>query len=109
MNDYYENSIKDCVYEMFLNIKSDDQFKEFNDELLNLSREENYISRYLLIKMILYLFENIKERYLTLVSDIVPSIVDLLEDSNEIVQKETINLINYIEKITGESYQSYLE
>ena len=59
--------------------------------------------------MILYLFENIKERYLTLVSDIVPSIVDLLEDSNEIVQKETINLINYIEKITGESYQSYLE
>jgi hypothetical protein len=109
MNDYYENSIKDCVYEMFLNIKSDDQFKEFNDELLNLTREENYISRYLLVKMVLYLFENIKERYLTLVSDIVPSIVDLLEDSNEMVQKETINLINYIEKVTGESYQSYLE
>jgi hypothetical protein len=109
MNNFYENSIKDCVYEMFLNIKSDDQFKEFNDELLNLTREENYISRYLLVKMVLYLFENIKERYLALVSDIVPSIVDLLEDSNEIVQKETINLINYIEKITGESYQSYLE
>ena len=109
MNDYYEDSIKDCVLEMFKNIKSDNQFKEFNDELLNLTREENYISRLLLIKIILYLFENLKERYLTLVSDIVPAIADLLEDSNENVQKETVQLINVIEKITGDNYQTYLE
>ena len=109
MNDYYEDSIKDCVLEMFKNIKSDNQFKEFNDELLNLTREENYISRLLLIKIILYLFENLKERYLTLVSDVVPAIADLLEDSNENVQKETVQLINVIEKITGDNYQTYLE
>ena len=84
-------------------------FKSLNDDILNLIREENYVTRLMALKMILYLFENVKERYLTLVGDVVPYVADTLEDSNELVQKEAVETIQYIEKITGEKYSNYLE
>lgn len=106
---HYDNNIKDCICEMFINIKDDDMFKSLNDDILNLIREENYVTRLMALKMILYLFENVKERYLTLVGDVVPYVADTLEDSNELVQKEAVETIQYIEKITGEKYSNYLE
>jgi U3 small nucleolar RNA-associated protein 10 len=106
---YYDDAIKDCVCEMFKNIKSDDLFREFNEELLNLIKEENYITRYLALKMVLHLLEVIKERYLTLIGEIIPYIADTLEDSNELVQQQAVMNIKYIERVTGEKYTSYLE
>ena len=109
MLSYYEEAIKDCVCEMFKNIKSDDLFREFNEELLNLIKEENYVTRFLALKMVLHLFEVLKERYLTLISEIIPYIADTLEDSNELVQQQAVTNIKYIERVTGEKYTSYLE
>ena len=106
---YYEESIKDCMLAIFSNIKDDDTYKSLNDDLLNILREENHISRILSLKTILYLLENIKQRYLTLVGDIVPYVADMLEDSNERVHALAVEVISYIEKYTGESYHTYLE
>ena len=109
MTQYYEESIKDCMLAIFSNIKDDDTYKSLNDDLLNILREENHISRILSLKTILYLLENIKQRYLTLVGDIVPYVADMLEDSNERVHALAVEVISYIEKYTGESYHTYLE
>ena len=109
MNLFYENSIKDCVLEMFKNIQSDDLFKELNDELLNLIREDSYVTKLLVLKTITISLETLKERYLTLIGDIIPYVSELLEDSNTEVKKSSVELLKYIEKLTGESYQSYLE
>ena len=109
MMEYYENSIKDCILEIFQNIQSDDLFKELNDELLNLIREDSYVTKLLVLKTITISLETLKERYLTLIGDIIPYISELLEDSNTEVKKCSVELLQYIEKLTGESYQSYLE
>ena len=109
MNLYYENSIKDCILEMFKNIQSDDLFKELNDELLNLIREDSYVTKLLVLKTITVSLETLKERYLTQIGDIIPYVSELLEDSNTEVKKCSVDLLKYIEKLTGESYQSYLE
>ena len=109
MMDYYEKSIKECILEMFKNIQSDDLFKELNDELLNLIREDSYVTKLLVLKTITISLETLKERYLTQISDIIPYVSELLEDSNIEVKKHSVELLKFIEKLTGESYQSYLE
>ena len=109
MEQYYNNSIKDCVLEMFKNIQSDDLFKELNDELLNLIREDSYVTKLLVLKTITVSLETLKERYLTQIGDIIPYVSELLEDSNTEVKKCSVDLLQYIEKLTGESYQTYLE
>lgn len=109
MMNYYEVSIQECILEMFKNIQSDDLFKELNDELLNLIREDSYVTKLLVLKMITTSLETLKERYLTQVADIVPYVSELLEDSNTEVKKYAVDLLKFIEKLTGESYQSYLE
>ena len=109
MMNYYDISIQDCILEMFKNIQSDDLFKELNDELLNLIREDSYVTKLLVLKTITIALETLKERYLAQVADIIPYVSELLEDSNTEVKKYAVELIKFIEKLTGESYQSYLE
>ena len=109
MMNYYDISIQDCVLEMFKNIQSDDLFKELNDESLNLIREDSYVTKLLVLKTITISFETLKERYFSQVGDIIPYVSELLEDSNTEVKKCAVDLLKYIEKLTGESYQTYLE
>ena len=109
MMNYYDISIQECILEMFKNIQSDDLFKELNDELLNLIREDSYVTKLLVLKTITISLEILKERYLTQVGDIIPYVSELLEDSNTEVKKYAVDLLKFIEKLTGESYQSYLE
>ena len=109
MMDYYDKSIKECILEMFKNIQSDDLFKELNDELLNLIREDSYVTKLLVLKTITISLETLKERYLAQISDIIPYVSELLEDSNTEVKKNAVDLLKLIEKLTGESYQTYLE
>ena len=109
MMNYYDVSIQDCILEMFKNIQSDDLFKELNDELLNLIREDSYVTKLLVLKTITISLETLKERYLTQVADIIPYVSELLEDSNTEVKKYAVELLKFIEKLTGESYQTYLE
>ena len=109
MMNYYDISIQECILEMFKNIQSDDLFKELNDELLNLIREDSYVTKLLVLKTITISLETLKERYLTQIGDIIPYVSELLEDSNTEVKKYAVDLLKFIEKLTGESYQSYLE
>ncbi len=59
--------------------------------------------------MIKSLFEELKERYVMLITDIVPYVTDCIEDSNEKVNIEAFNLMKYIEKTTGEDFKNYLD
>ena len=77
--------------------------------LLNLIREDSYVTKLLVLKTITISLETLKERYLTQIGDIIPYVSELLEDSNTEVKKCSVELLKYIEKLTGESYQSYLE
>ena len=105
---FFENNLCNLILILFNNL-NEELFKSFNDDILYLLREENYLTKLYVLKLINFLYLNLKEKYLILNGDIIPYISDLLEDENENVQKEAINIINYVEKTTGESYKNYLE
>ena len=59
--------------------------------------------------MIQSLFDELKERYVMMVQDIIPYVSDCLEDSNEMVNSEAFKLMKNIEKVTGDDLKNYLE
>jgi hypothetical protein len=59
--------------------------------------------------MISALFEELKERYSTLLTDIIPYVTECIEDPNEKVHTEAFKLMKNIEKITGEDLKNYLD
>jgi hypothetical protein len=61
------------------------------------------------MKLIKFLFDELKERYVILVQDIIPYVSDCLEDSNERVSQDAFKLMKSIEKITGEDLKEYLD
>lgn len=76
---------------------------------MNLVREDHYLIKILIIKMINVLFESLKERYVVQVQEVLPYVADLLEDPNERVSSEAFRLMKSIEKITGEDLKNYLD
>ena len=81
----------------------------FKNKILNLIREEHYQIRLFVIKQYSFLFQDLKERLIMHIHDIVPYITESLEDQNEKVQIEAFNLIKLIEKQTGEDIKNYIE
>ena len=49
------------------------------------------------------------EKYITLISDVVPFVMELLEDLNEKVSNEAAETIKMIEKSTGQNINDYIE
>ena len=76
---------------------------------MELLREEHYIIKLLSLRTIKTLFIKINEKYLTLISDTVPYVLELLEDLNEKVSNEAGDAIKTIEKITGQNINDYIE
>lgn len=109
MAKYFEDAVKGCLFEMFKNSKSDELIGKFNEDLLELLREDNYVTRLFVLKTVLHLFETMKERYISFIEEIVQCVSERLEDNNEMVQNEAREVIKCIEKLTGESYATYLE
>lgn len=72
-------------------------------------REEHYQIRLFVIKQYSFLFQDLKERLIMHIHDIVPYVTESLEDQNEKVQIEAFNLIKLIEKQTGEDIKNYIE
>ena len=60
------------------------------------------------LKMVHSLFNELKERYVIMLSDTLPYVSELLEDMNEKVNKESYKVIKFIEKSTGENLDTYI-
>ncbi len=55
------------------------------------------------------LFSELKERYTTMLTDIIPYVSECIEDSNEKVHIEAFRVMKNIEKTTGEDLKNYLD
>ena len=71
-------------------------------------RESHYLIKIISLKMIYSLFNELKERYVIMLSDTLPYVSELLEDMNEKVNKESYKVIKFIEKSTGENLDTYI-
>lgn len=96
---FFKKFIFNTVVSIFDNLSDDDLFKAFHDSLLEIVREDYYVSKLLLIRTISGLADTISERYLSLIEDSKEMISELIEDSNEKVGKEAFELIQKLEKL----------
>ena len=71
-------------------------------------RESHYLIKIISLKMVHSLFNELKERYVIMLSDTLPYVSELLEDMNEKVNKESYKVIKFIEKSTGENLDTYI-
>lgn len=95
--------------EIFRNLKNEDIFREYNEQILNLIREDHYQIRLFVLKLYGYLFLELKERFIMNISEIIPYVTESLEDQNEKVQMEAFAVIKLIEKQTGEDIKNYID
>jgi len=106
---YFDETVKVYYCEIFRNLKSEDMFREYNEMILNLIREDHYQVRLFVLKLYSYLFLELKERFVMNISEIIPFVTESLEDQNEKVQMEAFAVIKLIEKQTGEDIKNYID
>ena len=84
-------------------------YYKFLVQILELVREDNFIIKLLALRTIKNLFGKMHEKYISLISDVVPFVMELLEDLNEKVSNEAAETIKTIEKLTGQNINDYIE
>ena len=82
--------------------------RDFLDDLLKNSKHENPAVRLAIMRITEALIVKLEERFLTLLSDVLPYISESLEDPNEEVEMAARSIIHKVEGMAGESIQEYL-
>jgi U3 small nucleolar RNA-associated protein 10 len=80
-----------------------------NHALLLMTRDKRRVVRVATIKALHRLFVEVGEEYLILLPECLPFISELLEDSASDVNAATTELVRYIEDISGENLDTYLQ
>ena len=80
-----------------------------NYQLLLQSRSENKEVREGVLLTIEALVTRLSERYLVLLNDVIPFLSELLDDESEDIERLAKRIVSRIERITGESIESYLK
>lgn len=60
------------------------------------------------VKLISRIVEQLKDRVVSLMSDLLPFMAELLEDENTQIEKESKDIVIRLEQLTGEDVKEYL-
>lgn len=82
-------------------------WKDFNNELLSKLQDSQAHVREATLRVFEEIFKVQGDDFLNFLPDTVPLLVELLEDDSEVVELQCKKLVHQIEKILGESIQSY--
>jgi U3 small nucleolar RNA-associated protein 10 len=88
---------------------SADHFKAINTKILQLMRSDSAAVRLVAVKCERSLTDRLGEDWLALLPEMLPFIVELLEDDDERVERETRTWIRSVEDILGESLEGMLQ
>mmetsp|Transcript_47338 Transcript_47338/g.93115 ORF Transcript_47338/g.93115 Transcript_47338/m.93115 type:complete len:865 (-) Transcript_47338:76-2670(-) len=83
-------------------------WKPLNHAVLNCCRHHSAAVRFASVTVLQRLFCRLAEQWLVMLPETLPSIAELMEDTDTNVESRTQELITDIEKISGESLQSSL-
>lgn len=72
------------------------------------TRSENVKVRLATVKLISRIVEQLKDRVVSLMSDLLPFMAELLEDENTQIEKESKDIVIRLEQLTGEDVKEYL-
>ena len=106
---FIEDTYAPAVSAMAASIGKDLQWKPLNLKLLMNFRDKKSCVRMAALKILHKLFVDIGEEYLILLPECLPYLSELLEDDNEEINIYSAEVIRYIENISGETLEDYLQ
>ena len=106
---FIDNVYAPAVSSLVASIGKDLQWKPLNLKLLTNFRDKKSCVRMAALKILHKLFIDIGEEYLILLPECLPYLSELLEDSNEEINAYTAEVVRYIESISGETLEDYLQ
>lgn len=106
---YCENNIISCLTSMASCIATDTLWKPLNQKVLMLTRDKRKIVRLIALKTLHKLFIEVGEEYILLLPECLPFLSELMEDDSSDVAACTGEVVRYIEDLSGEKLDSYLQ
>ena len=100
--------VSPCVCEMSAAAGSDLLWKPLNHSLLLRTRDASAAVRLAALRALYACFERIGAEYVVLLPEMIPFMAELLEDSDEEVERLALQLKQLAEKLSGESLDPYL-
>jgi U3 small nucleolar RNA-associated protein 10 len=108
--EFAEGPVASCLAALARAIARDVLWKPLNHKLLLLTRDSSRNAvRIGAVKVLHKLFQDVGEEYLLLLPECLPFLSELLEDDAEEVTQCTGELIRYIEELSGEKLDTYLQ
>lgn len=106
---FCEDYVISCLSALAIAVNNDLQWKPLNRKLLMMTRNSVKVVRLVALKAVYKLFTEVGEEYLLLLPECLPFFSELLEDDSEDIVTLTTSLVRYIEDLSGESLDSYLQ
>ena len=106
---WIKNVYQKVIVDVLDSLDNTEITRDFLDDLLKKSKHDLAPVRLASLKITEALVYKLEERFLSLLSDLLPYISEALEDENEEVEGTARNIIQRIETMTGESIQQYLK
>lgn len=105
INDIYQPTVVDVLS----SIDNEQVSRTFLEDMLKNSKHKNAAVRLATMKITEALLYKLEERFLTLLSDVIPYVSEAFEDTNEEVEQTARTIVHKIESMTGESIAEYLK
>ena len=105
---FMSNEVSPCIVQMFESTNNDDIWKLLNYQLLLKTRMQESSIKIGVFGIVKELLDKMGQRYLILLNDIVPFLVEAVEHHNPQVEAIAKEIFTMVETITGESISSYI-
>ncbi|CAN6249618.1 unnamed protein product [Urochloa humidicola] len=97
-----------CLGQMAVTARSDVLWKPLNHEVLMQTRSDKVRPKLLGLKVVRYMVQHLKEEYLTLLTETIPFLGELLEDVELPVKTLSQEILKELETLSGEDLRQYL-
>ena len=108
-SEFAQSSVTPALVALACAAAKDTLWKPMNHRILLLTRHSSDCVKTACLATLHALFQEVGEEYLILLPECIPFLAELLEEDNRQVTAETRELIQYIEGLSGESLDTYLQ
>ena len=107
--EWVKNVYQKVIVDVLSSMDNTEVTRNFLDDLLRKSKHDVPAVRLASLKVTEALVYKLEERFLAILSDVLPYVSEALEDTNDDVEETARNIVQKIETMTGESIQQYLK
>jgi hypothetical protein len=108
-SEFAQSSVTPALVALACAAAKDTLWKPMNHRILLLTRHSSDCVKTSCLATLHAMFQEVGEEYLILLPECIPFLAELLEEDNRQVTAETRELIQYIEGLSGESLDTYLQ